>query len=65
MFRLRLDESANRGKPDGDDLPRRLPLRWAVIGFISRSPSRLLGLRRVALLARSRWASASRLRSTS
>lgn len=36
MFRLRLDEPADRGKPDGNnDPPGRLPLRWAVIGSLS------------------------------
>jgi len=35
MFRLRRDVSPDRSKPDGDDLPGRLPLRWVVIGFIS------------------------------
>jgi hypothetical protein len=36
MFRLRLDEPADRSQPDGnDDPPGRLPLRWAVISSLS------------------------------
>jgi hypothetical protein len=35
LFRLRREEPADRDKPDDNDPPDRLPLRWAVIGFIS------------------------------
>lgn len=35
MFRVRREEPDGRDEADDNDPPGRLPLRWAVIGFIS------------------------------